>query len=119
MSTRHEDYSIIFDECVPKRLAKYFHGAGSMHAIEMGWSGKKNGELLKAMSEAGYDVLITTDKNLIHQQNIQESGIIVIVLAGKGNRLADLIPLVPAAMEAAMEAIPLLKPGDVMEIGRS
>jgi hypothetical protein len=78
----------------------------------MGWAGKKNGELLALMAGTGFEVLLTVDQNLRYQQNLVSAGVAVIVLVAPSTRLADLIPLMPAA-QAALATI---RPGDVVEI---
>jgi predicted nuclease of predicted toxin-antitoxin system len=59
------------DECVPRKLKFFFTDAG--HECETvtdaGFSGKENGELL-ALADKKFDVLITVDKNIRHQQSI-------------------------------------------------
>jgi hypothetical protein len=78
----------------------------------MSWSGKKNGELLQLMSAGGFEVLLTVDQNLRHQQNLQAAGVAVVVLVAASNRLADLVPLVPSALVA----LGSIQPGDVVEV---
>jgi hypothetical protein len=78
----------------------------------MGWSGKKNGELLQLMASQGFDVLITVDQGIRYQQNPLAVGVAVIVLVAPSSRLVDLLPLVPSAL-ASLASI---KPGDVVEI---
>ncbi len=104
--------SVLLDECVPKRLLRYLSGYAFTHALDLGWAGKKNGELLKAMREAGFSILVTVDKNLIHQQNVHSSGIAVITLAGKSNRVIDLMPLIPSLLQS----IPAISPGEMIEL---
>jgi hypothetical protein len=60
----------------------------------------------------GFEALITTDRNLRHQQNLAMHGVAAVTLLAVSNRLADLLPLVPKA-EAALEN---LKPGMIVEI---
>lgn len=85
---------LLLDESVPRRLAEYLapHDVDSVH--DLGWDGLKNGALLGA-AEADYDVLVTADQNLRHQQHLPGFSIRVMVLAGVTNRLQDLLPLVP------------------------
>ncbi|MEQ8957769.1 MAG: hypothetical protein RLP02_07595 [Coleofasciculus sp. C2-GNP5-27] len=83
--------------------------------VEMGWSGKKNGELLRLMSQEGFTVLLTTDQNLRYQQNLQQAGVAVIVLVAPSNRLPDLVPLIPDVRNV----LNTIAPGDVIEVGRS
>lgn len=78
---------------------------------EMGWAGKKNGELLALMARVGFEVLLTVDQNLRDQQNLAASGVAVVVMVASNNRLADLVPLMPA-VEAALSRI---QAGDVVE----
>ena len=103
---------ILLDECVPRRLRRELPGQDVRTVPEMGWSGKKNGELLRSMSGQGFDVFITVDRSLRHQQNLQSAGVGVIVLVAASNRLADLVPLMPS-VQAALGAV---SPGDVEEI---
>jgi hypothetical protein len=65
----------------------------------MGWASKKNGELL-ALAAVEFDVFLTSDRNLSHQQNLSAFDIAVIVLFAASNRIDDLRPLVPRVLEA-------------------
>ena len=78
---------------------------------EMGWSGKKNGDLLRLMAAQGFAALLTVDQSIRHQQKLQASGIAVVVLLAPSNRLSDLQPLLPSALSA----LGSIKPGDVIE----
>jgi hypothetical protein len=103
---------ILLDECVPRRLRKELPGHDVRTVPEMGWSGKKNGELLALMVAQGFEVLITVDQNLRHQQHLQAVGVAVMVLIAASNRLADLVPL----MLSAQVSLSSISPGDVVEI---
>ena len=70
----------------------------------VGWSGMDNGELLQLAAEH-FDVLITADKNLEHQQNLRTLPVSVIVLIASTNRLESLAPLVPEVLEL-LQALP-------------
>ena len=65
----------------------------------IGWAGIENGELLKKAIEAEFDVLITMDNNMVHQQNLAKYPIAVVALRAASNRLADTRPLMPALLE--------------------
>jgi hypothetical protein len=52
----------------------------------------------------GFGIFVTVDRNLIHQQDVTISGVAIIVLHARGNRLQDLVPLVPALREAVAAA---------------
>jgi hypothetical protein len=103
---------ILLDECVPKRLRRELAGHDVVTVVEMGWSGKKNGELLTLMAGETFDIFITVDQNLRYQQNLLASGIGILILVAPSNRLADLLPLMPAT-RTALDSITA---GDVVEI---
>ena len=81
------------DECLPKRLKRELVGHEVRTAPEMGWASKTNGELL-ALASAEFDVFLTSDRNLSHQQNLSAFDLAVIVLVAASNRIDDLRPLV-------------------------
>jgi PIN like domain len=84
---------ILLDECAPRPLKRELVDYEIRTVVEMGWSGKKNGELLRLMSQEGFTILLTTDRNLRYQQNLQQAGVAVVVLVAPSNRLPDLLPL--------------------------
>lgn len=104
---------ILLDECVPKPLKREFADFDPKTVREMGWSGTKNGALLKSMSESGFSILLTSDRNLKYEQNLQQTGIAVIVMIARTNRLADLIPLT----SKVREALSTINPGELIEVG--
>ena len=59
-----------------------------------GWKGKKNGELLRAAQQE-FDVLITMDRGIEHQQNWKVMSIGFIIISAKTNRYADVTLLIP------------------------
>jgi ABC-type phosphate/phosphonate transport system substrate-binding protein len=65
-----------------------------------GLKGKTNGELLRAAQDASYDVLVTTDKNLPHQQNLADLNLSIIIVTAPTNQLEDLQPLANQISEA-------------------
>jgi hypothetical protein len=69
----------------------------------MGWASKQNGELLH-LAEGQFDVFLTVDRNLSLQQDVTRFGIGVVVMVAKGNRYADLKPLV-GDVQAAVSAV--------------
>ncbi|MGH9930313.1 MAG: DUF5615 family PIN-like protein [Pyrinomonadaceae bacterium] len=60
---------LLLDECIPRKLKRDLVGHEVATAVEAGYSGMKNGILLRAAS-SNYDVLITVDQNLPLQQNL-------------------------------------------------
>ena len=75
----------------------------------IGWAGIENGELLRKAVEAGFDVLITMDSSMVHQQNIERYAIAVVALRAASNRLAETRPLMPALLALLSQ----IKPGTV------
>ena len=78
----------------------------------MGWSGMRNGELLDAAQRA-FDVLITMDRSLKHQQHLPRYDLSVIVLLAASNRLADTRGAVPAIEEILAVGV---EPGRLYEV---
>ncbi len=93
---------VLLDECIDWRLARDIVGHDVRTARQMGWSTIKNGALLALASEQ-FDVFLTVDRNLSHQQNLTDK-LAVVVLRARSNRLADLRPLVPRLLEAISSA---------------
>ena len=72
---------ILLDNNVPRGLARAFTGHVVTEARERGWATFTNGDLLRVAEEAGFDVLVTADKNIRYQQNLEGRKIAVVVLA--------------------------------------
>jgi predicted nuclease of predicted toxin-antitoxin system len=91
---------VLLDECVTRYLKRDLTGHEVFTAEEAGFKGLKNGRLLQAAAAASYDVLITVDRNLRHQQNPQTLPIPVIVLSAGRSTYQMLRPLMPRVLEA-------------------
>ena len=94
---------VLLDECLPRRLKRELVGHHVRTGPEMGWASKSNGELL-ALAAVDFDVFLTSDRNLSHQQNLSAFDIAVIVLVAGSNRIDDLQPLVPQVLETLATA---------------
>ena len=94
---------LLLDECVPARLRKALPSHEVSTVGLEGWSGIKNGKLL-ALAAAGFDALVTVDKNMPYQQNMTTLPIAVLVLDAKSNELPYLLPLLPA-LEAVLKSL--------------
>lgn len=103
---------LLLDECVPRPLKGELTDFEVRTVVEMGWAGKKNGELLKLMMQESFTILLTTDQNLRYQQNLQQAGVAVIVMVAPSNRLADLLPLIPSVCSALIG----IASGEVIEV---
>lgn len=85
---------LLLDENLPRKFKQDFQEYEIFTVREQGWNGITNGELLKLMIDNGFEILITFDKNLQHQQNFDKYPICVIVLTALSNQYKDLHPLV-------------------------
>jgi predicted nuclease of predicted toxin-antitoxin system len=71
---------ILFDQNVPRNLHRHLAGHEVTAAARLGWRELKNGDLLTAAESKGFEVLVTGDRNLEHQQNLTERKIAIVVL---------------------------------------
>jgi predicted nuclease of predicted toxin-antitoxin system len=71
---------VLFDQATPVPIRTYLDQHVVDTAFSQGWDTLKNGELLTAAEAAGFEVLLTTDKNLRYQQNLTGRKIAVVVL---------------------------------------
>lgn len=95
---------VLLDENLNWRLKRDLPG----HEVEsvplLGWAGIQNGALLRKAVESGFDVLITMDSNMAHQQDLSAHPIAVLVLHARSNRLEDTRPLMSAVLHALPNA---------------
>lgn len=103
----------LLDESLPRPLKRELTDHDVSTVAEMGWSGKKNGELLKLIDEQGFEVLLTADRNLRYQQNSSGIAFSLVVLKGVNTRKETLAPLF-AEVRAQLHS---LSAGQVVEIG--
>jgi len=71
---------VLFDQATPVPLRQFLLGHTVRTAAQERWDRLRNGELLSAAEAAGFDVLITTDKNMQYQQNLTGRKIATILL---------------------------------------
>ena len=100
---------ILLDESVPRLLKLRLPQLNISTVQEMGWAGVQNGELLRRAEEL-FDVLITADRNLRHQQNLSGRNLAILVLPS--NQVTHVTRLVPT-VETLLTTI---KPGAVVEV---
>jgi hypothetical protein len=101
---------ILFDHGTPAPLIPFLEGHTVTKAKDMGWERLVNGELLKAAEEAGFEVLLTTDKNMASQQNLRTRTIAIVVLGNSQWRIVQrYVRRVAASVNAA-------KPGSFDEV---
>jgi hypothetical protein len=101
---------ILFDNGTPKPLSRSLAGHQVQFARNIGWHELKNGELIQKAEEAGYELLLTTDKNMRYQQNLTDRSIRIVVL---GN---PQWPDVRLHLDSIVVAVNAAKPGSYTEV---
>lgn len=71
---------VLFDQGVPLPLRRYLRAYNVRLAKQEGWENLVNGKLLAAAEDAGFDLLLTTHRNMSYQQNLAGRRIAVRVL---------------------------------------
>ena len=103
---------MLLDENVDRRLKQVFAaGHEVVTAAEAGWAGKKNGELLR-LAQNGFDLLVSTDNGIPHQQDVSRFDLAVVLLRAKSNARGVLAPL----MEGVNTALGSVEAGTVVRI---
>ncbi len=94
---------VLFDNGTPRTLARYLIDRHTItEARARGWEELENGQLLTVAEAAGFQVLVTTDRNIRYQQNLAGRNIAIVVL-GKGRwsvikpHVAEIVAAVNAA----------------------
>ncbi|MDQ6664958.1 MAG: hypothetical protein M3Z23_11245 [Acidobacteriota bacterium] len=101
---------ILFDHVTPRGIDRFLPGHTVTKAKERGWDTLTNGDLLAAAERAGFDVLLTADKNMRYQQNLTSRRIALVVLS------TPQWPLVRLHMERIAAAVNAAKPGSYAEV---
>lgn len=104
---------VLLDEQLPRQLAPYFVDHEVRTVQQEAWAGLKNGALLTKAEAAGFEVLITGDKNMQFQQNIPKRRLGVLVMVAPSNAIEDLLPVVPNALAA----LATIQAGQVVRVG--
>ena len=86
---------ILLDECVTKKLKPYLAEFEIFTVAELGWKGVKNGQLMGLCKDHYFDILLTIDKNMVHQQNIDKYPITIVVFNSHTSKLEELVLFVP------------------------
>lgn len=101
---------ILFDQGVPRGLIASLQNHDVTEARQRKWEQISNGALLKLAEEAGFDLLLTTDKNMRYQQNLSGRKIALVVL---GNSPWPVVRLHIAEIIAAVNGA---TPGSFSEV---
>jgi len=102
---RSQKMRTLLDENFPVDFAKLLGGHEILTVHSLGWSGIKNGELLRR-AKSVCDVFVTLDRNLEFQQNIKVLSFGVVVVCARSNRIADLLPHIDSILEVASRIVP-------------
>ena len=101
---------ILFDQGTPVPLRKYLTEHSVTIAYEEGWSNLSNGDLLKSAEGKGYQIFVTTDRNLRYQQNLSDRQMAIVVL------LSTSWPKIRTQTDKVCDVINEIKLGDYVEI---
>ncbi len=104
---------VLLDECLPKKLKHEVNAEFVTTVPEAGWASIQNGTLLR-LAEQEFDVFLTNDQNLEHQQNLKKLDLAIVVLVASTNDIEDLIPLMPAVIDALSN----VRAGELIYINR-
>jgi predicted nuclease of predicted toxin-antitoxin system len=86
----------LLDECVTKRLKQHLESFEIYTVRELGLSGIKNGKLMSFCSENNFDILLTIDKNLMFQQNLDKYPVTIAVLNCHTSKIEDILGFIPS-----------------------
>jgi hypothetical protein len=95
--------SVLLDENLPKQLKGLLSEFNVVTVPQAGWSGKKNGDLLRS-ADGQFDVLLTVDKGIKYQNNFTGLRIAVVQMYVKSNRLVDIMPILRVVKDAIVSS---------------
>jgi predicted nuclease of predicted toxin-antitoxin system len=97
---------ILFDNGTPRGLARFLTGHTVEEARGRGWEELANGELIEVAERAGFEVMVTTDRNIKHQQNLTARKLALVVLEHSQWPIVKLVAedIVAAAMRRSLAA---------------
>jgi predicted nuclease of predicted toxin-antitoxin system len=101
---------ILFDNGTPAPLRHALEGHVVVEAMELRWDRLVNGELIAAAEAEGFDLLLTTDKNMRYQQNLTGRKIAFVVL---GNQQW---PILHRYVDRVVAAVNAATPGSYSEV---
>jgi hypothetical protein len=82
---------LLLDECIPRSFKRHLPGHDCHTVPEVGWAGKKNGELLSLAERSGFDCFLTIDRGIEYQQNLSGRTLAIILVKSNSSRNADLL----------------------------
>jgi hypothetical protein len=101
---------VLLDQGTPVPLGRFLTGHTVHTAAQQQWATLENGELLDAAEAAGFEVLLTTDKNMRYQQNLAGRRIAIVVLG------RPQWPTIRLHVERVISAVNAATPGSYLEV---
>ena len=101
---------VLFDNGTPRGLARFLAGHSVEEARARGWEDLANGELIDAAEQAGFEVMVTTDKNIRYQQSFKARTIALVALEHSQ------WPMVKLVAEKIVAAVNAAQPGSYVEV---
>jgi predicted nuclease of predicted toxin-antitoxin system len=101
---------ILFDNNTPRGLARFLSGHSVEEARMRGWDQLANGELIAVAEQAGFEVMVTADKNIRYQQNLEARKIALVVLENSQ------WPMVKQVAEKIAAAVNAARPGSYVDV---
>jgi len=101
---------VLLDHNLPHKLRTSLGKHDIVTASYMGWGKLKNGELLRAAEDDGFDVFVTGDRTLVDEQNLGRRRLAIVALsANNWPIIKDYTPRILAAIDSAV-------PGSFQEV---
>jgi hypothetical protein len=100
---------ILLDECVPWPMQKFLTGHECSTAQQCGWSGIKNGDLLR-LAEKEFNLFITSDQSSRYQQNLAGRQIAILEPSTNDYRR------IKAATELIQSAVAIIQPREFRQL---
>ncbi|HEY3886138.1 MAG TPA: hypothetical protein VGL62_13060 [Vicinamibacterales bacterium] len=101
---------VLFDQGTPVPIRRFLTEHSVRTAAEQEWTKVENGQLLDAAEADGFDVLLTTDKNIRHQQNLSRRRIAIVVLGEPS------WPILRNHVQRVVAAVDAATPGSYTEV---
>jgi len=105
---------ILLDHNIPVYLAKLFQGYDVATAYRQGWAALKNGKLIAAAEDAGFELLVTLDKNIQYQQRLKGRILCVAILDPESQTEEDFV----ATGLKLLRRLDEVQPGTLMTVNR-
>ena len=97
---------ILLDHNVNRKFRRHLPGHDVVTTKEMAWDKLANGELLRSAADAGFEALLTIDKKMVHEQNLNRLPMPIVLLDGLTNALASIVPLAPDVLRLLTSSLP-------------